>query len=473
MTWRGVLYIGTMILLISGCSEDENNVEVTGTTGNQNQQTNDNNLDPENEINEPNETSVSEKFNKVKMDVNAIFTREPGRITQQLQEDEEISFEMDLFKEALEEEDFNEWSADEAFAFVIDEVGADLNEAIHIIKDYEVIYDDLVLPDGRLLQEVEEDEINEEMESDVNVAILIDASGSMEADVDGERKMDLAKDSINDFTANLPSEVNVLLQVYGHKGTNQTDGKEESCAGIENVYGLYPFDRNAFSDALDSFDANGYTPLAASIAKAKEDLLEKSSENDTNYVYVISDGIETCGGDPVAEAEAMKDAGIDIEFYIVGFDVEDDEHEQLEEIADVMDGTYTSVYTKQELNDEVTEQWSDQISTTSWRFWSGLKGANINFGSAFKGLDVDKLVQKTRKIRNQEESRIYQSIRAFRLQDEVDDSFVEELESLHEERKELVYDHIEEVYENKRTEVSNEADRMRDLINEISSQHID
>ncbi|WP_280771721.1 vWA domain-containing protein [Salipaludibacillus daqingensis] len=471
MTWRGIFYIGTMILLVSGCSEDENNVEAT-SADNQNHQANENKLDPENEINEPNETSDSEEFNKVEMDVNAIFTREPGRITKQLHE-EEKSFDMNLFEAAIEEEKFNEWSAERAFAFIIDEVGADLDEAIHIIKDYEVIYEDLVLPDGRLLQEIEDDEIEKEMDSDVNVAILIDASGSMEASVDDERKMDLAKDSINHFTGNLPSEVNVMLQVYGHKGTNQTDGKEESCSGIENVYGLSPFDSNAFSDALDSFDANGYTPLAASIAKAKEDLLEKSSEDDTNYVYVISDGIETCGGDPVAEAKAMKDSGIDIEFYIVGFDVEDDEHEQLEQIADVMDGTYTSVYTKQELNDEVTEQWSDQISITSWRFWSGLKGANINFGSAFKGLDVDKLYRKTIEIRNQEDTRIYQSIQAFRSQDEVDDSVVEELESLHEERKELIADHIDEVYENKRDEVSDEADRMRDLIEEISSKHID
>ena len=49
--------------------------------------------------------------------------------------------------------------------------------------------------------------------SQVNVAILLDASGSMKEKVDGQVKMELAKESIQRFVAELPEGTQVSLRV--------------------------------------------------------------------------------------------------------------------------------------------------------------------------------------------------------------------------------------------------------------------
>ncbi|MBS0673319.1 hypothetical protein KFO60_13460, partial [Enterococcus faecalis] len=88
--------------------------------------------------------------------------------------------------------DTKDWDAEQWAKSIIVHLRTDVNGTIQPIKDFEVKYDELKLPDGRLLQDVSEEELNEEVDK-VNVAVLIDASGSMKADVPGGNKMTLAK----------------------------------------------------------------------------------------------------------------------------------------------------------------------------------------------------------------------------------------------------------------------------------------
>jgi D-amino-acid dehydrogenase/Ca-activated chloride channel family protein len=63
----------------------------------------------------------------------------------------------------------------------------------------------------------------------VHFSILLDASGSMAAKVNGKSKMDVAKDSIQQFINRLPKNATVSLGVYGHKGSNDEKDKALSC----------------------------------------------------------------------------------------------------------------------------------------------------------------------------------------------------------------------------------------------------
>ncbi|MGF7089307.1 hypothetical protein JOD24_003190 [Kroppenstedtia sanguinis] len=58
-----------------------------------------------------------------------------------------------------------------------------------------------------------------------NISILLDASGSMAAQVSGGRKMDVAKDAVETFVSTFPEEANVSLIAYGHKGSNNKKDK--------------------------------------------------------------------------------------------------------------------------------------------------------------------------------------------------------------------------------------------------------
>jgi hypothetical protein len=61
------------------------------------------------------------------------------------------------------------------------------------------------------------------------------------------------------------------------------------------------------------------TAIASSLRAISNDLAKHSGKK---LAVLITDGEETCGGDPRAEIEQMKSQGVDIRINIVGFSVE-------------------------------------------------------------------------------------------------------------------------------------------------------
>lgn len=179
----------------------------------------------------------------------------------------------------------------------------------------------------------------------VNVQILLDASGSMGALLDGTPKMDLAKEAVQSFVNQLPDSINVSLRVYGHEGTTAYEDRELSCMSTEEVYPLGPYEAEPFTEALQTFSPAGWTPLAASMIAAKDDLTDDAK----NIVYIVSDGIETCDGDPVQAAKDLNQSSIGAMVNIIGFDVDDEGQQALKEVADAGEGIYETVQSHQEL----------------------------------------------------------------------------------------------------------------------------
>lgn len=199
-----------------------------------------------------------------------------------------------------------------------------------------------------------------------NVVVLIDGSGSMKAEVTGGNKMALAKETIGKFVEEIDEDVDVSLIVYGHIGTGNDADKQLSCSSIESVYPLQSYDTAAFEKALNSFQASGWTPLAGAIDKAGEILQGYNSNDYENIVYIVSDGIETCDGDPIAAAKKLQENNIKAKVNIIGFDVDDDGQKQLQEVADAGDGIYATVRDKSELETEVLKKWRPTLGQIVW-----------------------------------------------------------------------------------------------------------
>ena len=62
------------------------------------------------------------------------------------------------------------------------------------------------------------------------------------------------------------------------------------------------------------------SPIGASLARVADDLKAVKGEK---LVVLITDGEETCGGDPAAEIEKLRKAGIGTRVSIVGFALDD------------------------------------------------------------------------------------------------------------------------------------------------------
>ncbi|GGJ89869.1 hypothetical protein GCM10007063_10610 [Lentibacillus kapialis] len=198
-----------------------------------------------------------------------------------------------------------------------------------------------------------------------NVEVLLDASGSMGTYIGEKTMMQIAKESINDFMKQVPEEANVSFRVYGHKGTGSDSDKKMSCEAIEQVYGYAPYKEDEFQKELDKIEPAGWTPLSDALKKAKDSLSEFDAENNTNLIYVVSDGVETCGGDPVKVAESLSDSNAQPIMNIIGFNIGSDAQKQLKEMADASGGVFATANNQDELEEEfnraeeVLEAWED------------------------------------------------------------------------------------------------------------------
>jgi len=185
----------------------------------------------------------------------------------------------------------------------------------------------------------------EEKTKKTNLVLILDASGSMAGQIKGRTKNMIAREASTNFINNLSSDIDLSIVMYGHKGNNQYPGKSESCNGIEELYTLKDSDRNKAIEVANSLKAVGYTPIASSLKKARDVLLSKKDEN--NIVILLSDGKETCDGNPVAVSESLKNDGIKVN--VVGFDIGGAAEEQLKKVAVVTNGVYYSARNAEEL----------------------------------------------------------------------------------------------------------------------------
>jgi Ca-activated chloride channel family protein len=181
------------------------------------------------------------------------------------------------------------------------------------------------------------------------LVIALDASGSMAGRVGGGTKMEAAKSAASSFLAAAPENVEVGLVAFGHRGNNREDGKALSCSAVDTVYPLGSADRDRIRSALAGFGATGWTPLAAAIAEAGRSFTPTETPG-AQIVYIVSDGEETCGGDPVAAARLLHEGDVQAVINIIGFDLAESDRAQLRAVAAAGGGSFVEAEGPSELS---------------------------------------------------------------------------------------------------------------------------
>jgi hypothetical protein len=146
------------------------------------------------------------------------------------------------------------------------------------------------------------------------VELILDASGSMLQKLGATRRIDIAKQTLAKLTSStIPAGTPFAFRVFGRE--------VDSCQTDLDVP-VGPLNPAAVGQRIAALQAkNGAkTPIGASLAKVSEDLKSVSGEK---LVVLITDGEETCGGDPAAEIEKLRKAGIGTRVSIVGFALDD------------------------------------------------------------------------------------------------------------------------------------------------------
>ena len=175
----------------------------------------------------------------------------------------------------------------------------------------------------------------------LNIEYILDASNSMnEALPSGETKIDAAKRVLCNLVDNIAAEakdVNIGLRIYGAK-FDPASTKEIACMDSVLVVPITKIDANLIKQKVMTAKAAGYTPIAYSLELASKDFVIGEGQNNT--IVLVSDGIETCGGDPVAVARKLVEQGFGIKIYSIGLAVDAATRKQLEAIAAATGGAY-------------------------------------------------------------------------------------------------------------------------------------
>lgn len=162
--------------------------------------------------------------------------------------------------------------------------------------------------------------------------IILDASGSMWAQINGVSRIEIARDTLKQVLAGVPSDLELGFMAYGHRSKGD-------CNDIETLVEPAAGTADAIAAAAATLSPKGKTPLSAAVKLAAEQL--KYTEAKATVV-LITDGIETCDADPCALATELAKDGVDLKVNVVGFGLSQADGAKVKCLADNTHGTYIS-----------------------------------------------------------------------------------------------------------------------------------
>lgn len=174
-----------------------------------------------------------------------------------------------------------------------------------------------------------------------NMVIVMDGSGSMWGQAGGRTKIELAREALSQVLSEATSDMQIGLLAYGHRVRGQ-------CSDIEQLVPVGPADTTvpAILDAARRITPRGMTPLTDSVLQAAQSL-QYSEQAAT--VILLTDGVETCEGDPCALGRMLAQQGIDFTAHVVGFDMTDAEQRTVACLAEETGGLFLAANDAEDL----------------------------------------------------------------------------------------------------------------------------
>jgi Mg-chelatase subunit ChlD len=148
------------------------------------------------------------------------------------------------------------------------------------------------------------------------VEIILDVSNSMWGQVNGRAKIELAREALAGALAGFSADIPIGLRAYGHRVN--VENKEAGCEDTERLLAPAPDNGSAIINLANGLTPRGQTPIARSLREAGADL---GREGGAGVIVLVSDGVESCGGDPEAAARELRASGVEVVLHTVGLGV--------------------------------------------------------------------------------------------------------------------------------------------------------
>ena len=159
------------------------------------------------------------------------------------------------------------------------------------------------------------------------ILFLLDASGSMLAPWEGRPRWEVAKGLLARMADSLNAYPNLELglRVYGHLRPKEENNCEDSRLEV-------PFaakNAAAIKTKLKAIEPQGNTPITYSLLQSAADF-PTTDKTSRNVLILITDGLESCKGDPCATSLALQRKRVFLKPFVIGIGAEREFGKQLE-----------------------------------------------------------------------------------------------------------------------------------------------
>ncbi|HEY9734294.1 MAG TPA: VWA domain-containing protein [Drouetiella sp.] len=199
----------------------------------------------------------------------------------------------------------------------------------------------------------------EQEDGPANILFVLDASYSMKEKLSGEMKMTAAKEVLQNALSRIPNSVNIGLRVFGQNYSNLA---QIDCQQTALLVPIGQHNRGAIIKSIRQIEPYGMTPIMYALRLAAEDDFRGVVGPKT--VILITDGADTCGGDPCAYLNLLRARGIRMKVDVVGVDLarEKAAREQLKCITAISLGKYYEANSSAQLIDGIGRSVDQAIS---------------------------------------------------------------------------------------------------------------
>ncbi len=189
------------------------------------------------------------------------------------------------------------------------------------------------------------------VQNDTNILFIVDFSNSMNNQINGKSKIDIARSTLAEILPKIPPNVKVGLRIYGHKaGFTYLQGCQASNLKVPLATNNY---QNVMNN-LYSSNATGWTPITYSLKQAiNNDFVGITGKK---HIILLTDGGENCDESPCTFVINLMKTRDDVKVDVIAFDIQDVEaNNQLRCTALMTSGKFLSANSEEDLSKSLFE----------------------------------------------------------------------------------------------------------------------
>jgi len=177
-----------------------------------------------------------------------------------------------------------------------------------------------------------------------NVLIILDTSGSMRETMGESTRIEIAKKVLTRYIDALPPSMRVGFVIYGKSGCGEKS--------VELIAPIGSNTRNTIKSRIQDLQPMGQTPIAFTLRRSLD--FFHGIEDQNNSLILISDGRESCGGNPVQVIRELKESPVNPDVTVIGLNVSAGTRRELSGIAEASDGVYRDVHNEEDFMETCT-----------------------------------------------------------------------------------------------------------------------